>query len=61
MASREVALSSGAGPRGWELELSPLDKVQQFFQALFELHEAAEDSPDDRERFVVPGRVRNLA
>jgi hypothetical protein len=47
MATGEVALSSEALRRR-DLFLSPLDKVHKFFQALTELRQTADSSPEDK-------------
>ena len=60
MASREVVLASDALRRRG-LYLSPLDKVQRFFEALSELRQAtADDSPDDKTRFASPWQCVSL-
>ena len=61
MASRDVAVSSSAALRNWDLQLSPLDKVRQFFEALSELRRAADDTPDDKARFVVVRNCNSLS
>ena len=55
MATQEVARTSEVLRRR-DVYLSPLDKVQKFFQALTELRQAAEGSPDDKARFAVSRR-----
>ena len=59
MATGEVALSSEALRRR-DLFLSPLDKVHKFFQALTELRQTADSSPEDKTWCVYsPGGILN--
>lgn len=52
MASKAVALTSDAlRPR--DLHLNPLDKVGKFFEALTELKETADGSPERNTKYIL--------